>query len=82
MASLLDALLGAGDADVGARVVGSWNSDLGGGLQLQLLQLLTVLTDDETMVLFGDGDRSGRLKGEETCLLAPLHGGNDTLQLQ
>lgn len=64
MASLLDALLGAGDADIGAWVVGSWNSDLGGGLQLQLLQLLTVLTDDKTMVLFGDGDRSRRLEEE------------------
>lgn len=58
MAGLLDALLGAGDADVGARVVGTWNSDLGGSLQLQLLQLLTVLADDEAMVLLGDGDRS------------------------
>lgn len=58
MASLLDALLGASDADVGAGVVGTWNSDLGGGLQLQLLQLLAVLTDDETMVLLGDGDCS------------------------
>lgn len=56
MASLLDALLGARDADVGARVVGAWNSDLGGCLQLQLLQLLAVLTDDKAMVLLGDGD--------------------------
>lgn len=58
MASLLDALLGASDADVGAGVVGTWNSDLGGGLQLQLLQLLAVLANDEAMVLLGDGDRS------------------------
>lgn len=55
--SLLDAFLGAGDADVGAGVVGSWNSDFGGRLQLQLLQLLAVLADHETMVLLGDGDR-------------------------
>lgn len=57
VASLLDALLGAGDADVGAGVVGTWNSDLGGSLQLQFLQLLAVLTDDKAMVLLGDGDR-------------------------
>lgn len=58
MASLLDAFLGAGDADVGAGVVGTWNSDLGGSLQLQLLQLLAVLANNETMVLLRDGDRS------------------------
>lgn len=57
MASLLDALLGASDADVGAGVVGTWNSNLGGGLQLQLLQLLAVLTDNKTVVLLGDGNR-------------------------
>lgn len=56
--SLLDALLGACDTDVGAGVVGTRNSDLGGRLQLQLLQLLAVLTDDKSMVLLGDGDRS------------------------
>lgn len=55
--SLLDALLGAGDADVGAGIVGSGDGDLGGGLQLQLLQLLTVLADDKAVVLLGDGDR-------------------------
>lgn len=65
MASLLDALLGAGDADVGAGVVGSWNSDLGGGLQLQLLQLLTVLTDDKAVMLLGNGDRSRRLQQQQ-----------------
>lgn len=58
MASLLDALLGAGDADVSTGVVGTWNSDLGSCLELQLLQLLSVLTDDEAMVLLGDGNRS------------------------
>lgn len=57
MASLLDALLCAGDADVGAGVVGTWNSNLGGGLKLQLLQFLAVLTNDKTVVLLGDGDR-------------------------
>lgn len=68
MASLLDALLGAGDADVGAGVVGAWNSDLGGGLQLQLLQLLAVLADDKAVVLLGDGDRGRRLGEKEKAL--------------
>lgn len=58
VSGLLDALLGASDADVSAGVVRAWNSDLGGGLQLQLLQLLAVLPDDKAMVLLGDGDRS------------------------
>jgi len=63
VASLLDALLGAGDADVGAGGVGAWNVDLGGGPQLQLLQLFPVLADDKAMVLLGDGDRSRGLGG-------------------
>lgn len=57
VASLLDALLRAGDADVGAGVVGPRDGDFGGRLQLQLLQLLTVFTDNEAVVLFGDGHR-------------------------
>lgn len=68
MASLLDALLGAGDADVGAGVVRTWNSDLGGGLQLQLLQLLPVLTDNKAMVLLGDGDRSRGLRKQSSYI--------------
>lgn len=58
VASLLNSLLGAGDADVGAGVVRTWNSDLRGRLQLQLLQLLTILADDKTVVLLRDGDCS------------------------
>lgn len=53
--SLLYALLGAGDADVGAGVVGPRDGDLGGGLQLQLLQLLAILANDKAVVLLGDG---------------------------
>lgn len=68
MASLLDALLGACDADAGAWVLGAWNSNLGGGLQLQLLQLLTVLTDDKSMVLLRNGDRSRCLKEKRNAL--------------
>lgn len=65
MASLLNSLLGAGDANVGAGVVRAWNSNLGGSLQLQLLQLLTVLPNDKSMVLLGDGDRCRRLEEQE-----------------
>lgn len=67
MASLLDAFFGASDADVGAGVVGTWNSDFGGGLQLQLLQLLAVLANNETMVLLRDGNRSRGL-GERSLI--------------
>lgn len=55
MTSFLDALLGPGDADVGAGVVGTRDGDLGGGLQLQLLQLLAILANDKAVVLLGDG---------------------------
>lgn len=65
MASLLNSLLGAGDANVGAGVVRAWNSNLGGSLQLQLLQLLTILPNDKSMVLLGDGDRRRRLEEQE-----------------
>lgn len=51
---LLQALLGSRDLDLVAGVVRSWDLDLGGRLQLQLLELLPVLTDDKTMVLLGD----------------------------
>ena len=57
MAGLLNALLGSSDTDIGAGVVRSWNSNLGGRLQFQLLQLLAVFTDDKAMVLLRDGDR-------------------------
>lgn len=54
MLGLLQALLGSRDLDLVAGVVGSRDLDLGGRLQLQLLELLPVLTDDKTMVLLGD----------------------------
>ena len=76
MASLLDALLGAGDADVGAGVVGTRDSDLRGRLQLQLLQLLAVLADNKPMVLLGDGHRSRGLEEHEGEGEAITHGMN------
>ena len=65
MARLLDALLGAGDADVGAGVVGPRNGDLGSRPQLQLLQLLAVLPDHEAVVFLWDGDRGRGLEVSE-----------------
>lgn len=62
MAGFLDAFLGTSDADVRARIVGTWNSDFGGSLKLQLLQLLSILTNNETVVLFRDGDRCRSLE--------------------
>jgi len=63
VAGLLDALLGAGDADAGAGPIGPRHGDLGGRPQLQLLQLLAVLADDEAVVLLGDGDGGRGLGG-------------------
>lgn len=58
MLGLLQALLGSRDLDLVAGVVRSRDLDFGGRLQLQLLELLPVLTDDKAMVLLGD--RNGR----------------------
>lgn len=58
MTSFLNALFGAGDADVGARVVRAWNSDLCCRLQLQLLQLVSVFTNDKAMVFLRDSNCS------------------------
>lgn len=58
MLGLLQALLGSRDLDLVAGVVRSWDLDLSGRLQLQLLELLPILTNDEAMVFLGD--RNGR----------------------
>lgn len=54
MLGLLQALLGSRDLDLVAGVVRSWDLDFGGSLQLQLLELLPIFTDDKTVVLLGD----------------------------
>lgn len=54
MLGLLQALLCSRDLDLVAGVVRSWDLDFGGGLQLQLLELLPIFTDDKTVVLLGD----------------------------
>lgn len=58
MLGLLQAFLGSGDLDVVAGVVGSWDLDLGGSLQLKLLQLLPVLANDKAVMFLGDGHSS------------------------
>lgn len=55
---LLQALLGTRDLDLVTGVVRSWDLDLGGSLELELLKLLPVFTDDKAMVFLGDGDSS------------------------
>lgn len=52
MASFLNAVLGAADADVGVGIVRAGDGDLGGCFQLQLLQLLPVLSDHKPMMFF------------------------------
>jgi len=52
MASFLNALLGAGDADVAVGIVRAGDGDLGGCFQLQLLQLLPILPDYKPMMFF------------------------------
>ena len=62
---LLQALLGARDLDLVAEVVRSGDLDLGGGPQLELLQLLPALPDDVAVVFLGDGHGGGRLQNTE-----------------
>lgn len=51
---LLQALLCARDLDEIAGVVWSRDLDLGGSLELELLQLLPVFANDKTMMFLGD----------------------------
>lgn len=54
MLGLLQALLGSRDLDLVDGVIRSRDLDLGGRLQLQLLELLPIFTNDKAMVLLGD----------------------------
>ena len=58
---LLQALLGARDLDLVAEVVGSRDLDLGGGPELEFLELLPALPDDVAMVFLGDRHSGGCL---------------------
>lgn len=55
MLGLLQALLSARDLDEIAGVVWSRDLDLGGSLELKLLQLLPIFANDKTMMFLGDG---------------------------
>lgn len=63
MLGLLQALLGSRDLDLVAGVIRSRDLDLGGRLQLQLLELLPILTDDKAMVFLGDRNGRRSLRG-------------------
>lgn len=58
MLCLLQALLGTRDLDLVAGVVRSWDLDFGGSLELKLLKLLPIFTNDKTVVLLGDRNSS------------------------
>ncbi len=58
MLGLLQAFLGSRDLDEVTGVFGSRDLDLGGSLQLELLQLLPTLANDKAMMFFGDGHSS------------------------
>ena len=61
MQRLLDALLGAGDADLVRGVVGLGDGDLGGRLGLQVLQAGAALAKDVLVVVLRDLQRLARL---------------------
>lgn len=63
MLGLLQAFLGARDLDLVTGVIGSWDLDFGGSLELKLLKLLPVFADDKAMVLLGDAYSSRGLLG-------------------
>lgn len=58
MPRLLNAFFGARDLDLVAGVLGPRDVDLGGRLQLELLQLLAALANHKAMVFLGDCDGS------------------------
>ncbi len=62
MASFLNALLRAGDADAGVDIIRAGDGDLGGCFQLQLLQLLPVLSDHKSMMFFQNKHSRRRLR--------------------
>lgn len=58
MPSLFNAFFSTSDLDLIAGVLGSWDVDLSGRLQLKLLKFLTVLANHKAMVFLGDCDSS------------------------
>lgn len=56
MSGLLYPFLCAGDLDLIAGVVRAGDLDFGCSFELQVLQLLSILSDDKAVMFFGDGN--------------------------
>ena len=62
-----DSILGTGDGDEVRLLVGLGDGDLGGGVGFQLLEPLASLAQNETVVLFRDGEGLARLSLGGKC---------------
>lgn len=56
MSGLLNPFFSASDLDLVAGVIRAGDLDFGCSFELQVLQLLTILSNDKTVVLLGDGN--------------------------
>lgn len=56
VSSLLNPFFSAGDLDLVAGVIWAGDLDFSCSFELQVLQLLTILSNDKTVVLLGDGN--------------------------
>lgn len=56
MSGLFNPFFSASDLDLVAGVIWAGDLDLGCSFELQVLQLLTILSNDKTVVLLGDGN--------------------------
>jgi len=57
MPGFLNPFFSAGDLDLVAGVIRAGDLDFGCSFELQVLQLLTILSNDKAVVLLGDGNR-------------------------
>lgn len=57
VSGLLNPFFSASDLDLVAGVIRAGNLDFGCSFELQVLQLLAILSNDKTVVLLGDGNR-------------------------
>lgn len=56
VSGLLNPFFSAGDLDLVAGVIWAGYLDFGCSFELQILQLLAILSNDKTVVLLGDGN--------------------------
>lgn len=56
VSGLFNPFFSASDLDLVAGVIWAGDLDLGCSFELQVLQLLTILSNDKTVVLLGDGN--------------------------